>query len=192
MGKRKLKLWRNKKEERRNINLQKLILTKKMSKSTKNIFMLAVIGLLIIGIAVALYGHFKTEPIDANETKNNVLDDANSGLENFINDIFDENNIEDEKDNSEKENTQANKTNSESNTTKNETVDNQTTPGEKKALELAKAEWKKEWGNLSGVSFNNESIQSDGKYIVSVNDSKTTRVICRYVVDTITGLVEEQ
>ena len=63
---------------------------------------------------------------------------------------------------------------------------------EKKALELVKEEWKKEWGNLDDVSFNNESIRSDGKYIVSVNDSRTTRVIRRYVVDTITGVVEGQ
>ena len=55
-----------------------------------------------------------------------------------------------------------------------------------------KEEWKKEWGNLDDVSFNNESIRSDGKYIVSVNDSRTTRVIRRYVVDTITGVVEGQ
>lgn len=169
-----------------------------MNKSTKNIFILIVIGLLILGIAIAVYGNLKTEPMDANTSKENILEDANSGLENFINDIFDENNIENDVEN-------------DTNTTKNESVqqnnaqasskpsnsddtstDNQTTPGEKKALELAKGEWKKEWGNLNDVSFNNESIQSDGKYIVSVNDKKTTRVIRRYVVDTVTGVVEEQ
>ena len=74
----------------------------------------------------------------------------------------------------------------------NDIIENQITPGEKKALEFVKTEWKKEWGSLEGVSFNNESIQSDGKYIVSVNDSKTTRVLRRYIVDTITGVVEEK
>lgn len=165
-----------------------------MNKSTKNIFILIVIGLLILGIAIAVYSHFKTEPMDANTSKENVLDDANSGLENFINDIFDENNIENETNNNEKENVQVNntQTNSKPSNSKDTSTDNQITPGEKKALELAKEEWKKEWGNLNDVSFNNESIQNDGKYIVSVNDSKTTRVIRRYVVDTITGVVEQQ
>ena len=55
-----------------------------------------------------------------------------------------------------------------------------------------KEQWKKEWGNLNDVSFNNESIQGDGKYVVSVNDSKTTKVVQRYVVDTVTGVVEEK
>lgn len=165
-----------------------------MNKSTKNILVLIVIGLLILGIAVAVYSHFKTEPMDANTSKENILDDANSGLENFINDIFDDNDIGNdtvttEKGDGEENNTQASgkPVNSD-----NTSSDNQTTPGEKKALELAKDAWKKEWGNLNDVSFNNESIQSDGKYIVSVSDSKTTRVIRRYVVDTITGVVEEQ
>lgn len=166
-----------------------------MNKSTKNIFILIVIGLLILGIAIAVYSHLKTEPMDANTSKENILDDANSGLENFINDIFDENdNIGDEPITSEQGNVQSNSTPTVSNPSSSDDTptDNQVTPGEKKALELAKDAWQKEWGNLNDVSFNNESIQSDGKYIVSVNDSQTTRVIRRYVVDTTTGVVEEQ
>ena len=167
---------------------------KSMSKATKNILILIIIGLLILGISIAMYGHFKTEPMDANTSKENILDDANSGLENFINDIFDENDIENETNTTEKGNVQANntQTSSKPENSGNTSNDNQITPGEQKALELAKDTWKKEWGNLDDVSFNNESIQGDGKYIVSVNDSKTTRVIRRYVIDTITGVVEEQ
>ena len=174
--------------------IKKLIGIKSMSKSTKNILILIVIGLLILGISIAVYSHFKTEPMDANTSKENILDDANSGLENFINDIFDENDIKDETDTTEKGNTQVNNTQTRSKPENagNTSNDNQITPGEKKALELVKEEWKKEWGNLDDVSFNNESIRSDGKYIVSVNDSRTTRVIRRYVVDTITGVVEGQ
>jgi len=168
-----------------------------MSKSTKNVLILIVIGLLILGIAIAVYSHFKTEPMDANTSKENILDDANSGLENFINDIFDENNIENETNTIEKnENAQVSntQTNSNKNTSQNDNkiVENQITPGEKKALELAKETWKKEWGNLDDVSFNNEGIQGDGKYIVSVNDSKTTRVLRRYIIDATTGVVEEK
>lgn len=177
-----------------------------MSKTTKNLLIIAVIVLLMFGIAFAVYSHFKSKPIDANVEKENILDDANKGLENLINDIFEEdNNTENAQNKEDTENIENknDKTNTASTNTQTQTpstnkdnnaeqIENQTTPGEKKALELAKKEWKKEWGNLEGVSFNNESIQSDGKYVISVNDSKTTRVVCRYVVDTNTGIVEEK
>lgn len=172
-----------------------------MKKSTRNIIVTVIIALLVFGIAIALYGHFHTEPINANTVNNSILDDANTGLENFINDILDEDNSESEEDeknietnNTANKNTQTSSanTNTQSTSKNNNVVENQTTPGEKKAVELAKEEWKKEWGSLDDVSFNNVMIQGDGKYVVSVNDSKTTKVICRYVVDTVTGVVEEQ
>ncbi len=164
-----------------------------MSKTGKIVLAVAVIALLLFGIILAVYNNFKTEEVGTNNTNNNILDDANTGLENFINNIFDENTIDDNSEN--KENTQ-NDTNTQSgnqNTSSgNNKPVNQTTPGEKKAIELVRAEWKKEWGSLDEVSFNNVMIQNDGKYVVSVNDSKTTKVIRRYVVDTTTGLVEEK
>lgn len=173
-----------------------------MKKSTRNIIVAVIIALLVFGIAIALYGHFHTEPINANTVNNSILDDANTGLENFINDILDEDNDTEntqneeniENNNTTTKNTQTSSanTNTQSTTKNNNVVENQTTPGEKKAVELAKEEWKKEWGSLDDVSFNNVMIQGDGKYVVSVNDSKTTKVICRYVVDTVTGVVEEQ
>ena len=171
-----------------------------MMNSTRNIVIVAIIVLLAFGIAVALYGHFHTEPINANTT-NKILDDANTGLENLLNDILDEDNIENEEkeenrelNNISNQNTQTSSTttNTQVSSKNDNVVENQTTPGEKKAIELAKAEWKKEWGSLDDVSFNNVMIQGDGKYIVSVNDSTTTKVICRYVVDCITGVVEKQ
>lgn len=172
-----------------------------MSKTTRNILIVLVIVLLVFGIILAIYQNFKSEPIDANVEKDNILDDANTGLENLINGILDEDNEENKENTENTEDTNKNATShTQGTTTQNQgqsskeegNSGNQTTPGEKKAVELAKAEWKKEWGNLDNVSFNNVMIQGDGKYVVSVNDSKTTKVICRYVVDTITGLVEEQ
>lgn len=170
-----------------------------MSKTTRNILIVVVIVLLIFGIILAVYNHFKLEPMNANVEKENILNDANTGLENLINDIFDEdkkensNNEENTEKNNTVENAQATNTSSqEQSSNVNNVIENQTTPGEQKAIELVKAEWKREWGSLDDVSFNNVMIQGDGKYVVSVNDSKTTKVIHRYVVDTITGLVEEK
>ncbi len=174
-----------------------------MSKSTKNILIVIIIILLIFGITLAIYNNFKSKPMNADVEKDNILDDANSGLENLINGIFNEeitNNEEDVKQNDTVENTQSTNTQSTNTSNKEQSsdkkdghlVENQTTPGEQKAIELVKAEWKKEWGSLDEVSFNNVMIQGDGKYVVSVNDNKTTRVIHRYVVDTATGVVEEK
>lgn len=167
-----------------------------MNKTTKNIVIVVAIALLVFGIALALYNHFKAEPMNANVQKDNILDDANTGLENLINNILDDENTEN---NENTENKEENKNNTTTNTqsqgqssNKNNEIDSQTTPGEKKAIELAKAQWKKEGNSLDGVSFNNESIQGDGRYVVSVNNSKTTMVICRYIVDVITGMVEER
>lgn len=166
-----------------------------MSKVTRNMLIVIVFVLLIFGIVLAIYNYYKTDPIDENLNKENILDDANTGLDNFINDIFDIDNEETSKNNEEKDNKQTTNTetkNENSNDNKDDVIENQITPGEKKAIELVKEEWKKKFGNLNGVSFNNVMIQSDGKYVVSVNDSKTTKVIRWYVVDTATGLVKEQ
>lgn len=172
-----------------------------MNKTTRNIIVIVAIILLLFGIILAVYSHLKAEPMDTNTTSGNVLDDANTGLENLLNDMFNEENENNELDTENKEsnnstNTQTTKPQNQgqSSTNNNDktTSVSQGTPKEQKAIELVKAEWKKEWGNLNDVSFNNEMIQGDGKYVVSVNDSKTTNVIRRYVVDTTTGVVEER
>lgn len=167
-----------------------------MNKSGRNMLILIAILLLLFGVVLAVYSSFKSKPINANVQKDKILDDANTGLENLLNNIIlDEDNtenVENIEENTTKNEQVSNTQAQDKNQSSNEIIDNQTTPGEKKAIELAKAQWKKEWGSLDEVSFNNVMIQGDGKYVVSVNDSKTTKVICRYVVDTNTGIVEEQ
>ncbi len=167
-----------------------------MNKSGRNILILIAILLLLFGVVLAVYSNFKSKPINANVEKDKILDDANTGLENLLNNIIldedNKENVENVEENTTKNEQVSNTQAQDKNQSSNEVIDNQTTPGEKKAIELAKAQWKKEWGSLDEVSFNNVTIQGDGKYVVSVNDSKTTKVICRYVVDTNTGIVEEQ
>ena len=169
-----------------------------MSKPVKIVLIVLIVALLIFGVIFAVYSEFKTEPMDANSQQENILDDANEGLNNLINDIFDENQeneeVQNNEDNTDVTNTENSNNNKEEEPEKetNSSLEGQTTPGEKKAVDLVKDEWKKEWGSLDGVSFNNVSIQSDGKYLVAVNDSKTTRLIHSYIVDISTGVVEEK
>ncbi len=132
------------------------------------------------------YQHFRFEPISANnvETKGNILPDPNQGLNNMLNEILDDN-IETEVKTEEKKN--------ETTTASNDSVEdkNQMTPKENKAINLVKDVWTKDWGNLDDVSFN-VSIQSDGKYYVTVYDMVTTHLIKGYIVDVSTEIVTEK
>lgn len=158
-----------------------------MGKTTKNFLVIIVIAIVVIFALVCLeYQHFRFEPISANnvETKGNILPDPNQGLNNMLNEILDYN-IETEVKTEEKKN--------ETTTASNDSVEdkNQMTPKENKAINLVKDVWTKDWGNLDDVSFN-VSIQSDGKYYVTVYDTVTTHLIKGYIVDVNTEIVTEK
>lgn len=158
-----------------------------MGKTTKNFLVIIVIAIVVIFALVCLeYQHFRFEPISANnvETKGNILPDPNQGLNNMLNEILDDN-IETEVKTEEKKN--------ETTTASNDSVEdkNQMTPKENKAINLVKDVWTKEWENLDDVSFN-VSIQSDGKYYVTVYDTVTTHLIKGYIVDVSTEIVTEK
>ena len=174
-----------------------------MSNGVKIVITMFAIVIVAFCILYVGYNYFKTQPIDANTVnKGNIIADANTGLANMLNEILSEenvNNVVDEdnlntESNTEKEETTSNSENSgnTSNSVDETEEDNSTIPREKKAIELVKEEWENEWGNTSGVTFNNIGIQSDGQYRVSVNDSRTTEVIQFYIVDVDTGLVKEK
>ena len=158
-----------------------------MGKTTKNFLVIIVIAIVVIFALVCLeYQHFRFEPISANnvETKGNILPDPNQGLNNMLNEILDDN-IETEVKTEENKN--------ETTTASNDSVEdkNQMTPKENKAINLVKDVWTKDWGNLDDVSFN-VSIQSDGKYYVTVYDMVTTHLIKGYIVDVSTEIVTEK
>ena len=142
--------------------------------------------MVIFALVCLEYQHFRFEPISANnvETKGNILPDPNQGLNNMLNEILDDN-IETEVKTEEKKN--------ETTTASNDSVEdkNQMTPKENKAINLVKDVWTKDWGNLDDVSFN-VSIQSDGKYYVTVYDMVTTHLIKGYIVDVSTEIVTEK
>lgn len=169
-----------------------------MDKKTRNIIIVIAIILLIFAILFAVYTHFKTEPMNANTQLSNNIPDANTGLENMLNQILnEEENTEVEQNKEENTNKNENQnSNQETNDKKNneETPledDNRMTPKENKAINLVKEYWKKEWGSTDDVAFN-VSIQSDGKYGVTVYDVTTTQSIQFYIVDVEKGTVKER
>ena len=157
-----------------------------MGKTTKNFLVTIVIAIVVFALVCLGYQHFRSEPISADnvEAKGNILPDPNQGLNNMLNEILD-NNMETEVKTEEKRN--------ETTTASNDSVEdkNQMTPKENKAVNLVKDVWTKDWGNLDDVSFN-VSIQSDGKYYVTVYDTVTTHLIKGYIVDVNTEIVTEK
>lgn len=62
------------------------------------------------------------------------------------------------------------------------------TSKEEKAIELAKKQWK----STEGVYFSNMAINSKGNYIVTVNDSKTSKTLAFYEIDVENEIVKEK
>lgn len=159
-----------------------------MSKTTKNSLIILIITIVIFALIVLGYQHFKSKPISTdNIVSGNLLPDLNKETINSVSENSN-NNIENQEQNTETE--EKNNINN-SNTTNYIEDDNQITQKETKAINLAKAEWTKKYENIDGVEFN-VSIQNNGKYLVTVYDTKTTRLIKGYIVDVDTEIVNEK
>ena len=155
-----------------------------MKKTTRNMLIAFVIILLIFALISVFYQHFKTKPIDTSNIKANIVENPDMGFENMINTVLDD---EIEKENTENENNNNNEIEKE----KNDQEENKVTSKENKAINLVKEQWKNDFGSLEGVSFS-ASIQSNGKYGVTVYDTKTTQSIQFYIVDVETETVKER
>ena len=170
-----------------------------MSKKTKktNYLIIAIVIVLFIILCLA-YDEMKVEPADANTVNNNLVDE-NTGLDNIINELFDnviineevENEAEEENNRNEDSDTE----NEEESKNDNEVEDEEdisstetVTSKEQKAINLVK----QAWGGDDGVYFSNESIDSQGRYIVSVRDKGTTNSLAFFLVDVDKELVTKQ
>ena len=173
-----------------------------MSKTVKNSLIIISILIVLFGIIWIVYDMVKKEPKDT-DVNANVLD-GNTGLDNMINTLFD-NTVENEQTENEISNTVTNRDEEDKDTEvddhkkdenqdgkkeneEQESTTESATAREEKAIELVK----KEWGTTDGVYFSNESIDAQGRYIVSVRDRNTTASIMFYLVDVDKKLVTEQ
>lgn len=153
-----------------------------MKKTTKNIVIAIVITIILFALICVVYQQFRKQPIEQDELGlGEVLPDANNGLDDMLDNILDSNIESDEE-----------KNNSISVSSKETVADeNAMTPKEAKAISLVKEKWSEEFGNTDGIDFN-ISIQNDGKYLVTVYDTKTTQTISGYIVDVTTGIINEK
>lgn len=166
-----------------------------MNKKLKIILVIVII--LIIGTAItfAYIGGtdlFKKENNKSNNEvmgmneNNNVIQEDNNVIENNIieNNVI-ENNIEDNTEEVENQNSVPEE--------KNEVVNKNVSPNNDSEIESDNSEEKvidivkKDWGSSDGVYFKIQAIDSNGNYVVSVNDSETTGSLAWYTVNPKTG-----
>ncbi len=159
-----------------------------MEKTAKKSVLIILIMILLFVIIWFVYDSFKKEPANANAVTTNITD-KNSGLDNVINDLFEKADI-----NEIDANLIGNTIVDDNTNSTNETVTNtgssttSVTSKEQKAVALVK----KAWGDTDGVYFSNMSIDNQGRYIVSVNDAKTTKTLAFFKVDVDKELVTKQ
>lgn len=167
-----------------------------MNKTVKISIMIILIVIVALAIICLVYNHFKQEPVDANIVDTNI-EDGNTGLDNIINELFEEEeeNTVANKENKENRvsNTQTEKPKKDNNKPKNETKNTETTTEpvtsrEEKAIELVK----NTWGDTTGLIVSCVSIDNEGRYVVSVNDAKTSRNLGFFTVDVDSKTVEKQ
>jgi len=158
-----------------------------MNKNLRNILLVVVIVVAIFGIIWFIYDMMKIEPADTNTVDTNLMDE-NTGLDNLLNGLFEnvatneqiQNEVEDDGNIVKKDET--------SNNTVDTSTSESITSKEERAIELVK----QEWGGTDGVYFSNESIDSEGRYIVTVRNSGTTNLLAFFLVDVSTGIVTKQ
>lgn len=160
-----------------------------MNKTVKNSIMIVIICILAFAIIGLVYENIKEKPVDSNAENTDVADE-NTGLDNVINELFDDayaNELTDDN------NEIANETKKE-NEVKNEQIGNigsstqSATSKEKKAVELVE----KAWGGSEGVYFSNDGIDNQGRYRVSVHKKNTTDTLAFFIVDLERELVTKQ
>lgn len=166
-----------------------------MNKTVKNSLILIAIVVVIFGIIWFAYDAVKEKPEDTKQVNTNLVDE-NAGLDNVINQLFEnatptdkgtENKVEENKikDTDKNNKNEDNKKNEES---EEQTSSESITSKEERAVELVK----KEWGDTEGLYFSNDAIDSEGRYIVSVHDKSTTNTLAFFLVDVESGLVTKK
>ena len=164
-----------------------------MKKRTKKVIGAVIAIVLILVVIWLVYESVKPETASINPV--NELPNENMGLDNIINDLFENietnnvnvdetvNEIMNEVDDGETEKVTEN--------SNSEVVPGTTTSREERAVELAKEYYAKEYGSTEEVYFTCQEINADGRYIVRAGnaDSGTNMFL---FVNLSTGIVTEQ
>ena len=169
-----------------------------MKKGTKKIIGAIIALLLIIAVIWLIYESVKPEPVSI--AASNELPNENMGLDNIINDLF-ENVVTNTAETNETTNEVVNEVNeveeepakeNAEDSNESEIVSGTTTSREERAVEIAKEYYEKEYGSPDEVYFTYDSIYEDGRYIVRAGNAETGVKTLYLLVNLNTGEVTER
>lgn len=164
-----------------------------MSKGAKKILGTVIIIILVLAVIWLVYESVKAEPAQINET--NELPNENMGIDNVINELYDEeetNTTEEEikkEDNSKEENVDK-QTEEKNQSSNSEVVSGTKTSREEKSVELAKEYYETEYDNVEDVYFRCDTVNTNGDYVVIASNNGVT--LAYLIVDLATETVTEK
>lgn len=151
-----------------------------MNRETKIVIILVIILAVVCGVIFFNKQGNKSQETNSNTilnaTAQNVTDEIINKIENT--NTFEENNDKKE-DNTNTEENNSSDTNSNEKTSENDSD---------RAIEMVK----NEWGKDDNVTFKIDEQTEDGKYVVCVMETSTTKVIMWYNVDVKNNTIEEK
>lgn len=151
-----------------------------MNRETKIVIILVIILAVVCGVIFFNKQENKSQVTNSNtvlnETAQNVTEEILNKVENT--NTFEKNNDKKEDNTNTIENNSSN-TNSSEKTSENDSD---------RAIEMVK----NEWGKDDNVTFKIDEQTEDGKYVVCVMETSTTRVIMWYNVDVKNNTIEEK
>lgn len=164
-----------------------------MSKGAKKILGTVIIIILVLAVIWLVYESVKAEPAQINET--NELPNENMGIDNVINELYDEeetNTTEEEinKEGNKKEENVDEQTEEKNQSSNSEVVSGTKTSREEKAVELAKEYYETEYDNVEDVYFRCDTVNTNGDYVVIASNNGVT--LAYLIVDLATETVTEK
>ena len=162
----------------------------KNQKASKIALIVAGIAIVIL-VAIIIYEVFRTKPV-SEEMEVNMVKDPNSGLENMINDLYDNVTEEDENEivnETQSEDVQNETVENEGQTEEDTSSSNSTLSKEEQAIQMAMDQY---GPSDEEIYFSVDAVDAEGRYIVSVHGLETTFLMTSYVVDLEKQTVTEQ
>lgn len=158
-----------------------------MEKSTKIIIAVLVIALIILGIVISVNKNKAVQTDNKNTiNQSNEVKDAVNWIKNEVNDV--QNNIENTISENNVENIIDNAQDNSNNSIKENETSNKEEDNNQKAIDMVKSDW----GEDDSVNFKIDEQSEDGKYVISVVDKNTTKVLVWYDVDIKNNTIQER
>lgn len=158
-----------------------------MEKNTKIIIAVLVIALIILGIVISVNKNKAVQTDNKNTiNQSNEVQNVVNWIKNEVNDV--QNNIENTIPENNVENIIDNAQDNSNNSIQENETSNKEEDNNQKAIDMVKSDW----GEDESVNFKIDEQSEDGKYVISVVDKNTTKVLVWYDVDIKNNTIQER